>query len=246
MKHHSLKYFWLLSIAPVIINAQANKKGIYSQIVTEIETNNQLQPLATELLDVIGPRLVGSPEMQQAHDWVIDTYKNWNIKAENIAYGEWKAWQRGTTEVTLTAPRIKTIDAMQLAWNTNTKKPMEAEIIVMPVFESKQDFENWTKTVKGKLVLISQYQKSGRPESQWKEYATDEDFTTYKATKNTTVEKWNASIKVTGKTMRELVGYLESKGDVGFIQSFFTGTMGSNRIFYSFAKNTQMLEVSLE
>ena len=108
---------------------------VYTQIIEEIETNNQLQPLATELLDVIGPRLVGSPEMQQAHDWVIDTYKIWNIKAENIAYGEWKAWQRGTTEVTLTAPRIKTIDAMQLAWNTNTKKPVEAEIITMPVVE---------------------------------------------------------------------------------------------------------------
>mgnify|MGYP006333300897 CR=1 FL=1 len=114
------------------------------------------------------------------------------------------------------------------------------------LFISKEDFENWTKTVKGKIVLLSQYQKSGRPESQWKEYATDEDFTTYKATKNTTVEKWNASIKATGKTMRELVGYLESKGAVGFVQSFFTGTMGSNRIFYSFAKNTPMVDVSLE
>lgn len=227
-------------------NFQNQKNTIYREILNEIESNNQLEFLATELLDVIGPRLVGSPEMEQAHNWVINSYKNWNIKAENNAYGEWKAWQRGITEVTLTSPRIKSIDATQLAWNANTKKPVEAELITMPEFSSKEDFENWTKTVKGKIVLLSQYQKSGRPESQWKEYATEDDFTTYKASKKSSLEKWNTSIKTTGKTMRELVGYLEQKGTVGFVQSFFTGTMGSNRIFYSFAENTPMIDVSLE
>lgn len=249
-----MKKSYLLISSLVILSAvqnisaqkKINKTEIYTQIINEIKTNNQLQPLASELLDEIGPRLVGSPEMQQAHDWVISTYKDWDIKAENIAYGEWKAWQRGTTEVSLTSPRIKSIDAMQLAWNINTKKPIEAEIIIMPHFDSKEGFETWSQSVKGKIVLISQYQKSGRPESQWKEYATEEDFNTFKTNKNSSLEKWNNSIKATGKTMRELVGYLEKEGAVGFVQSFYTGTMGSNRIFYSFAQNVPMIDVSLE
>ena len=121
-------------------NFQQNKQAIYNEIITEVENNSQLENLAFELLDEIGPRLVGSPEMQQAHNWVVDTYKKWNISAENVAYGEWKSWQRGTTQIEMTHPRIKSIDGMQLAWNSNTKKAIEAEVVAMPIFQSKAEF----------------------------------------------------------------------------------------------------------
>ncbi|MEG1265496.1 MAG: peptidase M28, partial [Myroides sp.] len=75
------------------------------------------------------------------HNWVVDTYKKWNISAENVAYGEWKSWQRGTTQIEMTSPRVKSIDGMQLAWNSNTKKAIEAEVVAMPVFQSKAEFE---------------------------------------------------------------------------------------------------------
>ena len=252
MNKNYLKSSLLLSfsvcslIASAQNNFQQNKQTIYNEIINEVENNNQLENLAFELLDEIGPRLVGSPEMQQAHNWVVNTYKKWNISAENVAYGEWKSWQRGTTQIEMTHPRIKSIDGMQLAWNANTKKAIEAEVIAMPVFESKAEFETWTNSVKGKIVLISQYQKSGRPENQWKEHATEEDFTSFKKEKSDDLTAWNNSIKMTGKTTREIVEYLETKGAVGFVQSYYTGTMGSNRIFYSFAKNTPMVDVSLE
>lgn len=252
MKKNYLQTSILLSLLAINLTAiaqnnfQQNKETIYKNIINEVEKDNQLETLANELLDEIGPRLVGSPEMLQAHNWVVNTYKKWNISAENVAYGEWKAWQRGTTQIEMTYPRIKSIDGMQLAWNAPTKKAVEAEVVAMPFFKSKEEFERWANSVKGKIVLISQYQKSGRPESQWKEYATDEDFTQYKQQKVDEASAWNNSIKASGKTLREMVGYLESKGTAGFIQSFNTGIMGSNRIFYSFANNTPMVDVSLE
>lgn len=201
----------MVSLVSTAQNFHQNKQKIYNDISKEVQNNNNLDQLAFELLDVIGPRLVGSPEMNQAHNWVVKTYKKWNIKAENVAYGEWKSWQRGTTEITLTAPRIKTIDGMQLAWNAATKKPIEAEIVAMPVFETKVDFDNWSETVKGKIVLISAYQNSGRPESQWKEHATEEDFFDYKAAKEKTNTAWNNSLKATGKNTREMVQFSTKK-----------------------------------
>lgn len=242
-------FLGLTAFVSVTINAQnfqQNKQAVYNQIINEVETNNQLEHLAFELLDEIGPRLVGSPQMEQAHNWVVATYKKWNIKAENIPYGEWKSWQRGTTEITMTSPRIKSIEGTQLAWNINTKKAVEAEVVAMPVFQSKNDFENWVRSVKGKIVMISQYQKSGRPENQWKEHATEEDFNTYKNEKTDDLTAWNNSIKATGKSLRELVEYLETKGAAGFVQSYNTGTMGANRIFYSFAQTVPMVDISLE
>lgn len=242
-------FLGLTAFVSVTINAQnfqQNKQAVYNQIINEVETNNQLEHLAFELLDEIGPRLVGSPQMEQAHNWVVATYKKWNIKAENIPYGEWKSWQRGTTEITMTSPRIKSIEGTQLAWNSNTKKAVEAEVVAMPVFQSKNDFENWARSVKGKIVMISQYQKSGRPENQWKEHAIEEDFNTYKNEKTDDLTAWNNSIKATGKSLRELVEYSETKGAAGFVQSYNTGTMGANRIFYSFAQTVPMVDVSLE
>ncbi len=115
-------------------NFQQNKQSIYNEIINEVQNNNQLEHLAFELLDEIGPRLVGSPEMQQAHNWVTNTYKKWNIKAENIAYGEWKSWQRGTTQIEMTYPRIKSIEGMQLAWNANILSVRQSALLARQVY----------------------------------------------------------------------------------------------------------------
>lgn len=252
MKNKYTNPLYLIPVLAISFNVaaqtdfQKRKQVIYENIAKETSTNSQLEQLATELLDEIGPRLVGSPEMKKAHAWVTETYAKWNIKAENIAYGEWKSWQRETTEITMTYPRLKSLEGTQLAWNSATKKATESEVVILPVFKDAGEFERWVPSVKGKIVLISQYQNSGRPESQWKEQAVEEDFTEYKMEKEQSLNDWNNSLKATGKTVRELVSYLESKGAAGFIQSYTTGIMGSNRIFYSFAKKVPMVDVSLE
>lgn len=245
-KHLLLKLIFLGSLSINAQNFHQDKSDMYLKIIDEVQQNNQLENLAHELLDNIGPRLVGSPEMKKAHDWVVSTYTEWGIQAENNAYGTWKAWQRGTTEISLTYPRIKSLEGTQLAWNAPTKKTVEAEVILMPVFKNTVDFERWSTTVKGKIVLVSQYQESGRSEQQWKEQATEEDYNHYKSQKTAALKEWSQSLKNTGKTLREIVVYLETKGAAGFIQSYSTGIMGSNRIFYSFAKSAPMIDVSLE
>ncbi|MEO6843752.1 MAG: hypothetical protein ABI184_01195, partial [Ginsengibacter sp.] len=47
--------------------AQVKDTSIINGIVHEATYNSQLENLAHELMDKIGPRLVGSPKMQQAH-----------------------------------------------------------------------------------------------------------------------------------------------------------------------------------
>ena len=38
-----------------------------------------MRNLAHELFDVIGPRLVGTPQMKNAHDWAVNKYANWGL-----------------------------------------------------------------------------------------------------------------------------------------------------------------------
>ena len=59
-----------------IFSQQKNDSAIISSIINEAEQNSQLEKLAHELFDEIGPRLVGSPKMQQAHDWAVSKYKD--------------------------------------------------------------------------------------------------------------------------------------------------------------------------
>ena len=47
--------------------AQTQEETV-SALVTEATENSQLKVLAHQLLDVIGPRLVGTPEMKSSHD----------------------------------------------------------------------------------------------------------------------------------------------------------------------------------
>ncbi|HNQ28459.1 MAG TPA: peptidase M28, partial [Aquaticitalea sp.] len=110
------------------LNAQT-KNPIVDNIVKEATENSQLEPLAHELLDVIGPRLVGTPQMKRAHDWAVAKYKSWGIEAKNEQWGEWKGWERGVTHIDMVSPRVQTLAGTQLAWNPSTgPKGVTAEV----------------------------------------------------------------------------------------------------------------------
>ena len=107
--------------------------AIIKAIINEATYNSQLKNIAHELLDKIGPRLVGSPKMQQANDWAVAKYKSWGISAQNEKWGEWRGWERGITHVDMVLPWTKSLEATQLAWSPSTQgKTITADIILLP------------------------------------------------------------------------------------------------------------------
>jgi hypothetical protein len=89
MKRIILIFVICFAISHSIAFAQSEEE-IIQAIVTEAEENSQLESLAHELLDVVGPRLVGTPQMKNSNDWVVSKYKAWGIEAENQEYGKWR------------------------------------------------------------------------------------------------------------------------------------------------------------
>ncbi len=171
---YSFAVFALLSVS--FIQAQSTESVVES-IVEEATENSQLERLAHEMLDVIGPRLVGTPQMKQANDWAVAQYGKWDISARNEKWGEWRAWERGITHIDMVYPRIQSLDGMQLAWNPSTgPKGITAEVITLPTVKDSMEFNNWLKNVKGKFVMTSMYQTTGRPDYNWEEFATEESF----------------------------------------------------------------------
>ena len=72
---------------------------------------SQAGKYAQQLLDSVGPRLTGSPNMTRGQDWLLATYKQMGVTARKEQYGTWNSWQRGAAFAQLTAPRVKPLDA---------------------------------------------------------------------------------------------------------------------------------------
>ncbi len=57
------------------------------------------------------------------------------------------------------------------------------------------EFAEWLKGIKGKFVLMAQYQRSGRPDYQIKEFATPELYEKFKAQRDKDAEDFRTLIK---------------------------------------------------
>src|SRR5690606_31531094 len=96
------------------------------------------------------------------------------------------------------------------------------------------------------FVLVSMPQLSGRPEYNWKEFATEASFEKYKADIETQSKTWNDNMKRTGYTARNIDAALEKAGAVGIIQSHWSRGFGANKIFGARVKTISTIDVGLE
>lgn len=229
------------------IGFSQTQEEIVTAIEREATENSQLEQLAYELMDFNGPRLVGTPEMKSAHDWAVNTYKQWGIEAENQQWGTWKGWQRGITHVDMVSPRIASLHATQLAWNPSTdKKGVTAALITLPNFADSLAFVKWLPNVKGKIVMVSMLQPTGRPDENWEEYATKASFEKMKTQRDAAEKAWRQNLNNTGYTSRNLNAAFEKAGAVGIAQSRWSEGFGANKIFSAGTEKIPVVDISLE
>jgi hypothetical protein len=242
-----LKKLSILLFGVVLFSGTAfaqTTEEMVEEILNEANNNSQLEVLAHELLDVVGPRLVGTTQQQKAHDWAVATFSDWGIDAENQEWGQWQGWERGITHVDLIEPRIVTLEAMQLAWSPAGEAT--AEVVHLPTWDSKEDFEAWLPSVEGKIVLVSMPQPTGRPNDNWEEWATDESYEKMQEERREMSRAWNANIETTGYNSRSLIEALEEAGAVGIFQSRWSYGFGVNKIFSARTEGIPMVDLSLE
>ncbi|MGF1924320.1 MAG: peptidase M28, partial [Bacteroidia bacterium] len=73
------KFFIVATLFCSSLTFAQSKDPIIEKMIKEANENSQLEKLAHELLDQIGPRLVGTPQMKQANDWAVAKYSSWGI-----------------------------------------------------------------------------------------------------------------------------------------------------------------------
>ncbi|MFD2521718.1 M20/M25/M40 family metallo-hydrolase [Emticicia soli] len=226
---------------------ETSKDPVIANIIKEANENSQLEKIAHELMDGIGPRLVGSPQMKEAHDWAIAKYKEWGISAKNEKWGEWRGWERGVSHIDMVFPHVKSLEGTQLAWSPSTKgQSVVAETIVIPDLADSVAFQKWLPNAKGKFVMISMNQPTGRPDYNWEEFGTKESVEKMKAERTAQTDAWTKRVSKTGYNTRTLPLALEKAGAVGIVMSYWSRGFGANKIFGANTKTIPTVDISLE
>ena len=243
----SRKLIFLLALFISLGSLRAQDATFIKNMVDDVLKNSQVEQLGTELMDGIGPRLVGTPQMKKAHDWAVEKYKGWGIEAENRQYGEWRGWERGITHIDLVSPWVKSLSGQQLAWSPGTKKGgVQAEVVLLPEARDSIAFAALLPQLKGKFVMISAYQPSGRPDENWEKYGRKESFDSIKAYRTRSAQEWQRRVSNTGYNTRSLATALERAGAAGIISSLWSREYGANKIFGATARKIPTVDISLE
>lgn len=241
--------FWnsLLAQRPPLEPPVVPKDAIVDAIIKEATENSQLEKLGHELMDGIGPRLVGSPKMQKAHDWAVEKYTSWGIQARNEKWGEWRGWERGISHIDMVAPWVKSLQGTQLAWCPSTNgKTITAEVIILPDLVDSISFQKWLPAVKGKFVMISMNQPTGRPDYNWDEFGKKASVEKMKKDRDAQTAAWTERIRKTGKTNATLPVALEKAGAAGIVMSNWSKAFGANKIFAARTKKIPTIDILLE
>jgi carboxypeptidase Q len=255
MKHFTKLFFFVPVLLWNIAVAQPGNREtprapadpVVEAIIKEATENSQLKTLGHELMDGIGPRLVGSPKMQQANEWAVKKYEGWGIAARNEKWGEWRGWDRGITHIDMVAPWTKSLQGTQLAWSPGTNnKTITGDVVIVPDVADSIAFQKWLPSVKGKFVMISMNQPTGRPDYNWEEFGTKESFEKMKQERTAQTEAWTERIKKTGKTNNTLPATLEKAGAAGIVMSYWSRAFGANKIFGARTKKIPTIDILLE
>jgi hypothetical protein len=185
--------------------------------------------------------------MKAAGDWAVEKYKEWGIDAKTENYGEWRGWERGITHIDMLSPRVQSLQGTQLAWSPGTsKKGVRGEVVALPSVKNSVEFKSWLKTIKGKIVLTSMLQPTGRPDENWEEFATKESFEKMKEMRDKMSKEYRNNFANMGVSSREIDTALEEAGAAAIISSNWSKGFGVNKIFSAGTKNIPELDLELE
>ena len=128
-------------------------------VVTEIRTegfrHSQVMEILSDLTDMIGPRLTGSPSMKHANDWTRDKLTSFGLTNAHLEpWGTFgRGWENEFTSVRMVAPDVSMLYAIPKAWSPGTDGAVKADVVLLKVTKP-EDLEKYRGKVAGKIVLV--------------------------------------------------------------------------------------------
>lgn len=119
--------------------------------------NSKVMETASILMDKIGPRLTGSPNMKKANEWTRKQLEDWGLSNAHLeSWGPFgRGWSYELSSVRMVSPDTAQLLALPQAWTTGTEGPVRAKAIKAKL-ATKEDLEKQKGKLAGKIVLIGE------------------------------------------------------------------------------------------
>jgi carboxypeptidase Q len=116
---------------------------------------SQIPALAGHLVEVIGPRLTGSPAMKQANDWTAEQFRSWGLANVTVEpWGEFgRGWERVSYSGRVLTPYVEALQAIPTAWTGSTKGTVTGSAVIVRA-DSAAALAAYRGRLKGAIVLL--------------------------------------------------------------------------------------------
>jgi len=145
----------LAASAATIVRTQSEKLDypMIGRIRDEGLNRSQVMDHISWLSDVYGPRLTGSPAIQQASEWAMKKFSEWglaNVHQERWAFG--KGWTLVRFSAHLVEPQIQPLIGFPQEWSSGTNGTVIADVTRVQI-ATDADFARYRGKLAGKIVL---------------------------------------------------------------------------------------------
>ena len=107
------------------------------------------------MLDVIGPRLTGSAEVQRANEWTRQKFAEYRMDDAHLE--PWTfgiGWERGPMTLRMLAPQRRELLGVSWAWSPGTNGPLAGDVVYMDARNPREFAERFAGRLRGTWVLI--------------------------------------------------------------------------------------------
>lgn len=156
-------------LAPALFPAGASAEALNYDVLAALrqigldEETSEVMSTASYMMDVLGPRLSGSPGLRKSADWVLSKLKDWGIaKAGLEAWpvdptgtnnGFSRGWANEKFYLHATSPNAFPISGMSIAWTPGTKGLVSGECVLIGDMEDSELRRSFSGKLRGKWVL---------------------------------------------------------------------------------------------
>jgi carboxypeptidase Q len=134
-----------------------SESAAYARIRDEGLSRSQVMDYASELMDGIGPRLTGSPNLKRAIDWARERLTRMGlsqVRAER--WGEFGlGWEQRHVWVRMVSPDTAVFIAQAAPWSPATPGPLTADVRAVGGLADERAFARHRGTLRDQIVLLA-------------------------------------------------------------------------------------------
>jgi carboxypeptidase Q len=149
----------MLALLFAIPGRSQEKEKVDLEAVTRIRyegfRDSKVMDLATGLMDSIGERLTGSPNLKRANEWTRDQLTSFGLSNAHLeSWGPFgRGWANQYVNVRMTSPDVVPLLVYAKAWTPGTSGVVTGKCIRVTI-EDKKDFDKYRGKLAGMILIF--------------------------------------------------------------------------------------------